>query len=182
MKATEEIVRQLLLGHSVYIDNRKAGGTYAVIKRVLEEVGYEITIPQTSFRQLANYEAGLLTFDAAMAKVRERRRLVQKAYSDRKKRNEETVAQLRANRIAEREQLDRNGHTVEAMRRPTTLLGVPGMDRTLPLVTPPLLGQGVEVFAMILLDDGRLRMGLQNDAHRWVVDVVGEMEREDVSS
>lgn len=76
------------------------------------------------------------------------------------------------------------GHTLALATDPgAAMLGVP-LEATLTNggpggshATPPTLGQGVQVFAMVLKDDGTLRMGLQTDSRRWVVDVVGEMTR-----
>jgi hypothetical protein len=178
---SEELVHRLLAGHKLYIDTRTTGGTFALAKQALTEFGYEVVIPETNHRAIANLEAveSPATAEVVLERMREIRREYYEQHKAKTAERERTVAELRERRVAEREQLDRNGHTVEAMRKPTTMLGVPGMDRTLPLATPPMLGEQVQVFAMVLLDDGRLRMGLQDGGHRWVVDVVGEMEREE---
>lgn len=73
----------------------------------------------------------------------------------------------------------------EQFKSPAGPLGVPGFESTETVnfkangleATPPRLGGRVEVYAMVMLDDGTLRLGIQNGERRWVADVVAEVGR-----
>lgn len=83
-----------------------------------------------------------------------------------------------------------NGHNLSLFADPgASMMGMPfdaelrsiangnGNGSSGMLATPPQLGGQVQVFAMVIRDDGTLRLGLQTGERRWMVDVVGEMAR-----
>lgn len=72
-------------------------------------------------------------------------------------------------------------HDLARLTSPNGILGIPGLEQQTPInmlqATPPGLGGPLQVFALILNDDGTLRMGVQNKDRKWVVDVAAEIER-----
>lgn len=105
-----------------------------------------------------------------------RTRSLEKKRLDEEKRK--VVRELREKRESEKSHLATNGHTIEAMKEPTTLLGMPELHGgAAPVGVAPELGSTLQVFAMVLEDDGSLRIGIQDNQYRWVAQVIGQMER-----
>lgn len=182
MSLGDQLAAQLITGETVDLDELATRldsnlGYINDVKTKLGQLGYVFVNEGKARRRCTNpnFKPTMSLKELRTQQNRERRarQLAEKSEAERRR---EVVRELREKREAEAVALDRNGHTLEGLQQPETLLGT-GFDAVGPLATPPSLGSAVQVFAMVLNDDGTLRMGVQNGERRWIVDVIGELAR-----